>query len=109
MRNKAAFTLVESLFVISIISMVLLFSFNHIPSGIHFLDDTSLISTIIYHCQSDSLVSKKKVNLSHYFNEINVGDYTFNSSGNINHGGTVKLMDKECVFQLGMGRFYVVP
>lgn len=106
MLTKPAFTLVESLFVLSILSTLLLLS---MPTGVYKEKKTNIkqnIETRLYLAQSKSLTTKNKVELNDYFPDITM-DFSFNQNGNINHGGKFVYRDQTCILQIGMGRFYV--
>ena len=97
------FTLIESLFVLSIMLTMSLFAI-----GYYHRYDASYFNEIntIYLCQSESLKTKQKQKLSDYLDDGHT-QVSFNAYGNINQASTYHYQNQTYVFQLGMGRFYV--
>lgn len=89
LRNSG-FTLIEVLLVLFTIT---LFSLVFIPSKVEF--ENHLINPIT--CQLYAMSHKDKC--------VFINDLSFNENGNINKAQTRIIFNKECVFQLGMGRF----
>ena len=88
-QNKG-FTLIEVLVCLLIISLILLFSMN---SFIKF--SNSYFNPVYY--QLEAMATKKRTKMDSVI--------WFNENGNINQARTIKINNKKCVFQLGMGRF----
>lgn len=97
MQIKTGFTLVESLFVLSIIVMMFIFSVPYHKDSQPLQKE--YIESQIYLTQSNAMVLKEKLPL--HYNAL-----TFNEYGNINHASTIDFDTFRCIIQLGMGRFY---
>lgn len=98
MLIKNAFSLTETLFVLSIMSLLLLLGSN--PKQFKYIDSIEVDALTIYNTQLDALLLKETTSLP--FNEL----VTFNEKGNINQARTIIKDQHKIVFQLGMGRFY---
>lgn len=90
-HQNSGFTIVELLVVMLILlSLPVIFNFNFIKFSFDYFNPT--------HCQLKAMTNRKNC---HYTKTLH-----FNENGNINRAQTIKVGKKECVFQLGMGRFY---
>lgn len=87
--NKG-FTFIETAVVLLIISMLSLLSFK---SNI-FVYESIYIETK----QLEAMAKGERTEV--------LSGLSFNYNGNINHGQTVKIQGKECIFQLGFGRYH---
>lgn len=97
MHLKNGFTLIEALFVLSILLVLMIFSSpNHqIVKSIERLE----VESYLYYKQSEAMVSKQTQALD--YNHL-----TFNENGSINHASTIHFEKFNCIIQLGVGRFY---
>lgn len=100
MQIKKGFTLVESLFVLSVLTMFLLFGGQQVQFNPYFIDSTVQYANDIYFIQTKAMVDKET-------NTLKNTSFTFNAKGNINQAGTIHFDNYRCVFQLGAGRFYI--
>ena len=90
-RLNKGFTLVEVLIVLlCVVSLTILFNISWQKIEFNHLNPT--------HLQLKAMATKQKVSFTKTLH--------FNENGNINRAQTIKLNNKDCVFQLGMGRFY---
>ncbi len=84
------FTLIEVLIVMMVITLLSLV----FTSKLKLSEDTYLNPE---NCQLKSMAHKSRCQLNDTIH--------FNENGNINHAQTIKISNKICVFQLGMGRY----
>ncbi len=99
MQTKAGFTMIESLFCLSIMMLLIVLSIPNTHLNKEFIDSKILWSQQIYETQLKAMTSKNK-------QELENTKVTFNDFGHINKATTILLGDDKCVFQLGSGRFY---
>ncbi len=87
--NKG-FTIIELLIVMMLVTLnFMIFSSRLVP-----FDNTYI------HPESCLLKAMALKERCHYTKNLH-----FNENGNINKAQTLKILDKTCVFQLGMGRY----
>ena len=90
-RLNRGFTLVEILVVmLCVVSLTLIFNILMPKIEVQGFNPT--------HFQLKAMATRQKISFTQTLH--------FNENGNINHAQTIKINDKHCVFQLGMGRFY---
>ncbi len=97
MHLKKGFTLIEALFVLSILLVLMIFSSPN-QQKVKSLDCLE-VESYLYYKQSEAMVSKQTQALD--YNHL-----TFNENGNINHASTIHFEKFNCIIQLGAGRFY---
>lgn len=129
MLNKKGFTLVEMLFVISIILMMWLFTMSIHPLKINEKVILNDISLFINEAKTHAMFKKETVELVFNKNKVKAMSSTFNKTYTLNHGKFLShtlsfnefghiinpksvyvLFDKQdyqIVFQIGAGSFYV--
>lgn len=99
MPVKSAFTMMESLFCLSILMVMLLLSLPNTHYSSHFINSQQQWTQTIYLTQLKAMTTKSTCLLDNTH-------LTFNANGNINHAATIILDGHKCIFQLGSGRFY---
>lgn len=99
MPAESGFTMIESLFSLSIIVMMIFLALPNLHYSGNFIETKEQWRQTIYHTQLQAMLSKTRM-------ELEETDVTFNEFGHINHAATVILDENKCVFQLGSGRFY---
>lgn len=129
MLSKKGFTLVESLFVITIMMVMTLLSVNTHPFSINVDNHLNTISLFLLEAKTHAMIYKEDVNISFYDNcidvssihlnkqfEINEGIFTkhnfsYNKLGHIVNPKSIHLIYNNqkytFVFQIGAGCFYV--
>ncbi len=98
MQAKKGFTLIESLFVIFIMTIMLLLCTKSVYHNKN-LNIQQKVSSYIYQTQTTAMVNKER-------QDLGIAKLHFNENGNINKAATVKIGNTNFVFQLGAGRFY---
>lgn len=99
MPAESGFTMIESLFSLSIIMMLIFLALPNMHYSGNFIEPQEKMSQMIYQTQLQAMVSKNQM-------ELEATGVTFNEFGHINHAATIVLDGHKCVFQLGSGRFY---
>ncbi len=99
MPAESGFTMIESLFSLSIIMMLIFLALPNMHYSGNFIEPQEKMSQMIYQTQLQAMVSKNRM-------ELEATGVTFNEFGHINHAATIILDGHKCVFQLGSGRFY---
>lgn len=99
MSAKSGFTMIESLFSLSIIVMMIFLALPNMHYSGNFIESQDQWRQKIYHTQLQAMLSKTRI-------ELEATGVTFNALGHINHATTIVLEGYKCVFQLGSGRFY---
>ena len=131
MLNNRGFTLIEMLFVVSIMIIISSFSFVYHKKNINTKEQVSLISGIFYEAKMRALVNKRKVICEVYQDKIVMNDndykktvilnkgyffrnrhmFSYNEKGHIKIAKTLVLRtpynEVRFVFQVGSGVFYV--
>ena len=99
MPAESGFTMIESLFSMSIIMMMIFLTLPNMHYSGTFIESQEKWCQMIYHTQLQAMLSKTRI-------ELETTGVTFNAFGHINHAATIVLDGHQCIFQLGSGRFY---